>query len=168
MRIGDRTAGLGASHVDLSYFSRLARNPEAEFTEMKGRCLAAVIPNLTTKNIAVSGSNSIQHLVHIDDLEAHDVGVMGIVVMTTGGNDLIHWYGRGKPREGAMYGATLQQAQPRRHLLFVHKGLNQNGNWHRCLVVDQDLAAGNPQPGLFRRPLSKATKTARKCLRAFL
>ncbi len=111
--IGDSvTAGLGASHVDLSYFSRLARNPKGEFTEMKGRCLAAVIPSLTTKNIAVSGSNSIQHLVQIEDLEAHDVDVMGIVVMTTGGNDLIHWYGRGKPREGAMYGATLQQAQP--------------------------------------------------------
>jgi hypothetical protein len=32
--------------------------------------------------------------------------------MTTGGNDLIHWYGATPPHEGAMYGATLSQAQP--------------------------------------------------------
>jgi hypothetical protein len=32
--------------------------------------------------------------------------------MTTGGNDLIHNYGRSPPREGAMYGATLDQARP--------------------------------------------------------
>jgi hypothetical protein len=32
--------------------------------------------------------------------------------MTSGGNDLIHWYGRTPPREGAMYGATFEQAQP--------------------------------------------------------
>jgi hypothetical protein len=36
----------------------------------------------------------------------------GLVVMTSGGNDLIHWYGRTPPRENAMYGATLEQAQP--------------------------------------------------------
>src|SRR5947207_12316819 len=30
----------------------------------------------------------------------------------TGGNDLIHWYGATPPHEGAMYGATLPQAQP--------------------------------------------------------
>jgi hypothetical protein len=32
--------------------------------------------------------------------------------MTTGGNDLIHNYGRTPPREGAMYGATMEQARP--------------------------------------------------------
>ncbi len=32
--------------------------------------------------------------------------------MTTGGNDLIHNYGRSPPREGAMYGATFEQARP--------------------------------------------------------
>ena len=32
--------------------------------------------------------------------------------MTSGGNDLIHNYGRSPPREGAMYGATLEQARP--------------------------------------------------------
>ena len=31
----------------------------------------------------------------------------GLVVMTTGGNDVIHHYGRTAPSEGAMYGATF-------------------------------------------------------------
>lgn len=111
--IGDSvTAGLGASRPDLSYFSRLAHNPQGEFPEMQGRCLASVVPSLVTTNVAISGSNSIQHLSQIQDLAKQDVDVLGIIVMTTGGNDLIHWYGRSKPREGAMYGASWQQAQP--------------------------------------------------------
>lgn len=32
--------------------------------------------------------------------------------MTSGGNDLIHSYGRRPPEEGAMYGASLEQSQP--------------------------------------------------------
>ena len=79
---------------------------------MRGRCLSAVLPNLETENIAVSGSNSIQHLNRIEALPVQDSDLMGVVVLTTGGNDLIHWYGRSAPREGAMYGATWQQAQP--------------------------------------------------------
>ena len=47
-----------------------------------------------------------------DSLETQDADTFGLVVMTTGGNDLIHDYGRSPPREGAMYGATLEQAQP--------------------------------------------------------
>lgn len=35
-----------------------------------------------------------------------------MVVLTTGGNDLIHSYGRRPPVEGAMYGATIEQAEP--------------------------------------------------------
>ena len=37
--------------------------------------------------------------------------MVGIVVLTTGGNDLIHNYGRTPPKEGAMYGATFEQAK---------------------------------------------------------
>lgn len=42
----------------------------------------------------------------------YDVETFGILVLTTRGNDVIHNYGRTPPREGAMYGATLEQAQP--------------------------------------------------------
>jgi lysophospholipase L1-like esterase len=110
--IGDSvTAGFGA-HRGYSYFDRLGANPKYEFEDMRGRALSAVLPNLSTKNVAVSGSDSLQHLELIaQKLEKQPDDVFGLVVMTSGGNDLIHWYGRSAPREGAMYGATLQEAK---------------------------------------------------------
>lgn len=111
--VGDSvTAGLGASRKELSYFARLQRNPGDEFPSMRGRCLSQTLPNLRARNVAVSGSNSIQHLASIARLEEQPAETFGIVVLTTGGNDLIHWYGRRPPTEGAMYGATLEQARP--------------------------------------------------------
>jgi len=110
--IGDSvTAGLGSSRGN-SYFERLVRNPPDEFGDMQGRSLSRVLPNLKTLNIAVSGSTSLHHLEHIrQKLPPQTADVFGLIVMTTGGNDLIHWYGRSPPREGAMYGATLAEAQ---------------------------------------------------------
>lgn len=112
--LGDSvTAGLGAKSADHSYFQRLAKNPADEFPELEGLCLSAVLPNLETKNLAVSGSTSLQHLATIQQrLDVQEPDVFGLVVMTTGGNDLIHSYGRRPPREGAMYGASLAQAGP--------------------------------------------------------
>ena len=112
--IGDSvTAGLGAKSAEHSYFNRLVRNPPDEFEEMRGLCLSAVFPNLRTQNAAISGSNSIQHLEVLQvKVEPQAMETLGIVVMTTGGNDLIHSYGRSAPKEGAMYGATLPQARP--------------------------------------------------------
>ncbi len=111
--LGDSvTAGFGAS-PGRSYFDRLAENPPDEFADVNGLCLSRVLPNLKRLNLSVSGSNSQQHLAHIHDrLPKQEANVFGLIVMTTGGNDLIHWYGRSPPREGAMYGATLTQAQP--------------------------------------------------------
>jgi lysophospholipase L1-like esterase len=111
--VGDSvTAGFGATRGH-SYFDRLAANPADEFEDMRGRSLSAVLPNLMTRNMAVSGSNSLQHArVVAEKLEKQSDDVFGLVVMTSGGNDLIHWYGRSPPREGAMYGATPQQAEP--------------------------------------------------------
>lgn len=112
--IGDSvTAGLGASRSDLSYFRRLVKNPPDELPDMQGRSLSKVLPMLETLNIAVSGTTSLEHLRHIEaKLPEHAPEVFGLVVITTGGNDLIHSYGRSPPREGAMYGATFAQAQP--------------------------------------------------------
>ncbi len=111
--LGDSiTAGFGVS-ASHSFFNRLVENPEDEWPDMKGICLAAVLPNLRAVNLAVSGSTSLDHLDQIGKrLERQDPAVFGIVVMTTGGNDLIHNYGRTPPQEGAMYGATLQKALP--------------------------------------------------------
>lgn len=106
------TAGFGASK-GLSYFERLESNPSDEFPEMKGLCLSAVFPNFTATNLALSGSTSLQHLkMQSAKLEKHPDDVFGVVVLTTGGNDIIHHYGKTPPREGAMYGATFQQAKP--------------------------------------------------------
>ncbi len=111
--VGDSvTAGLGSTRGH-SYFERLVANPADEFDDMHGRALGNVLPNLTTRNMAVSGSNSLQHVQWVrEKLETQPADVFGLVVMTSGGNDLIHWYGRSPPHEGAMYGATLEQAQP--------------------------------------------------------
>jgi lysophospholipase L1-like esterase len=111
--LGDSmTTGYGVAPCH-GYFNRLATNPDDEFEDMRGICLSAVLPNLRTKNMAVSDTTSQMHLDIIRDrLETQDKDVFGIVIMTTGGNDLMHDYGRSPPREGAMYGATLQQARP--------------------------------------------------------
>ena len=102
--------GVGRSH---SYVGRLAENPPDEFSDLKGISLSAVLPNLQVENIAVSGSTSLQHVDHLrNDLVVQDPQTLGLVVMTTGGNDLIHNYGRTPPREGAMYGATVAEARP--------------------------------------------------------
>ncbi len=112
--IGDSiTAGLGADSPDHTFFNRLVKNPDDEYLDMQNICLSRVLPNLTSQNLAISGSTSRDHLVVIDErLKPHGPDVFGLVVMTTGGNDLIHSYGRSPPRECAMYGATLVQAAP--------------------------------------------------------
>jgi lysophospholipase L1-like esterase len=112
--IGDSiTAGLGAKSPDHTFFNRLLINPQDEFAEMQGKCLSAVLPQLSHENFAISGSTSLEHLAVIEErLPVHPPEVFGLVVMTTGGNDLIHSYGRMPPKECAMYGATLEQATP--------------------------------------------------------
>ncbi len=106
------TAGLGSS-AGRSYFDRLVDNPPDEFSEMQGRCLSRVFPNLTPVNVAVSGTDSFQHRDWLlANVETHDEDLFGVIVATIGGNDVIHMYGRTPPREGAMYGATTEQAQP--------------------------------------------------------
>ncbi|QEG39149.1 SGNH/GDSL hydrolase family protein [Roseimaritima ulvae] len=112
--VGDSvTAGLGADTPAHSYFNRLAENPDDEYADMRGKSMQEVYPNLTRKNIAVSGTTSLAHYHRLQDLgEPQPEEVYGVVVMTTGGNDIIHNYGRGEPREGAMYGASYEQAEP--------------------------------------------------------
>ena len=111
--IGDSiTAGLGAKSPSHTFFNRAITNPKDEFVELQGVCLSAAFPNLSHENFAISGSESSTHLEVIrDTLPACD-DAFGIVLMTSGGNDLIHSYGRSAPRECAMYGATMSQASP--------------------------------------------------------
>ncbi|MBI3117060.1 MAG: SGNH/GDSL hydrolase family protein [Candidatus Hydrogenedentes bacterium] len=111
--LGDSvTAGFGSTKGH-SYFERLIESPPDEFQDMQGKTLKRIFPHLDFLDLAVSGSDSSQHLDRIEsDLPVQAADVFGIVVMTTSGNDLIHWYGRSKPAENAMYGATWEEAQP--------------------------------------------------------
>ena len=111
--IGDSiTAGLGAKSPSHTFFNRILNNPSDEFPEMQGVCLTAVLPNLSFENFAISGSESSTHWDVIRETLPRDKNAYAIVLMTSGGNDLIHSYGRSPPRECAMYSATLQQAEP--------------------------------------------------------
>jgi len=70
-----------------------------------------VLPNLSVMRMATNSSNSLEHERVIESLPEFEREVFGIVCLTTGGIDLIHPYGRGKPKEGAMYVATYAQAK---------------------------------------------------------
>lgn len=111
--IGDSvTAGFGA-RKGYSFFDRLIQNPPDEWPDMKGLSLSSVFPNLSHTNLAVSGSTSLEHEARqIPHLPRVDTNTLTIVVITTGGNDLIHSYGKMSPKEGAMFGATWAEAQP--------------------------------------------------------
>ncbi|MBI3861501.1 MAG: SGNH/GDSL hydrolase family protein [Planctomycetia bacterium] len=111
--IGDSvTHGYGSS-PGKGFFARLVKNPPDEFADMREKSLSHVFPNLTDLNLSKPATNSLECLERqIPELKKQDEDTFGIIVMTTGGNDIIHDYGRTPPREGAMYGATFEQAQP--------------------------------------------------------
>jgi len=110
--LGDSvTAGFGARKGH-SYFDRLRENPRDDSADMAGICLPAVFSHLASANLAVSGSTSFELVeTQLPRVPKCGTDTMGWIVITTGGNDLIHNYGRTPPREQAMYGATWQQAQ---------------------------------------------------------
>ena len=159
--IGDSiTAGYGARR-EFSYFDRLAHNPPGDSEDMIGKNLSVVFPNLSARNTAVSGTDSMHHLnKQIGALETHPADVLGIVVMTTGGNDIIHDYGRSLPRECAMYGAALAHAKPwianyekRLHTMVARIKGAFPGGCHIFLANIFDPTDGTGNPGSTGLPL---------------
>ena len=126
--IGDSvTAGFGASR-NHGYFDLLLQNDDAVYADMQGRDLRHVLPNIAFQNRSVSYTVSEEHLDQLPGVKSYPPSVHGIVVITTGGNDLIHDYGRSAPRDGAMYGCTYEQA------------LQWKGNFHtRLRAILNDL-----------------------------
>lgn len=129
--IGDSvTAGYGASEGH-GYFDLLVRNDDRAYPEMKGRDLSHVLPHLNARSHAVSYTTSQQHLTdQVMFLPSFPADVSGIVVITSGGNDLIHDYGRSAPCDGAMYGCTYEQALKwapsfRKRLTAIISGINR-------------------------------------------
>lgn len=108
--LGDSvTQGLGASPAK-SYFTRLVKNPKDEFADMQEICLSKVLPGLQPLNLSISGTTSIECVDYqLPKLTPNGPDVFGIVVITTGGNDVIHNYGRTPAREGAMFGAKATE-----------------------------------------------------------
>ena len=109
--IGDSiTRGLGASRRH-SHFQLLVQNDDVQYPDMKGCDLSSVLPQLQTKNWARDFTVSQEHIEdQLPLVEVYPNDVHGIVLMTSGGNDLIHDYGRSKPVDGAMYGCSYRQA----------------------------------------------------------
>ena len=109
--LGDSvTAGYGATPHH-SYFELLQNNDDQLDPILKSCDLRHVLPNLTVRNYAVSYTVSAEHLRdQVPHVKRQPPHVRGIVVLTTGGNDLIHDYGRGLARDGALYGCRYDQA----------------------------------------------------------
>jgi lysophospholipase L1-like esterase len=111
LTLGDSvTAGYGSTPGH-SYVDLLTRPPANDDPALTGCSLARVFPELTVVRKAISGSTSFDLWSQIPR-RPYDADILGVVVMTSGGNDLIHNYGRTPPSERAMYGATWEQAQP--------------------------------------------------------
>lgn len=112
MSMGDSVStGYGAPPGH-GYFGLIRKNANATYPEMAGVELQAVLPNIEVLRRATNSSNSIAHLRTIRNLPVYSEDRFGIVCMTTGGIDLIHAYGKSDPVEGAMYGASVSQANP--------------------------------------------------------
>ncbi|MFT7619091.1 MAG: hypothetical protein ACI97A_002740 [Planctomycetota bacterium] len=110
--IGDSiSTGYGAPKGE-GFPDLMIKNVNAVFPEMAGIDLVTVMPQLTHLPLAQNSSNSIEHKKVITDLPVHPKETFGIITMTCGGIDLIHYYGKAVPKEGAIYGASLAEAKP--------------------------------------------------------
>ncbi len=111
--LGDSvTAGYGSTPGH-SFVQRLTAPPVDEYADMKGRDLASVFPRMTVLNKAISGSTSSAVVKNeLIRLAPFPADALGVIILSTGGNDLIHDYGRTPPRPEAMYGARFDQVGP--------------------------------------------------------
>jgi hypothetical protein len=109
--LGDSiTRGYGVPQKH-SYFELLIKNDDRQFSEMKGCDLGSVINLIGYENFAVDYTVSQEHIDYqLPQVPQFNDKPHGIVVMTSGGNDLLHNYGRSAPEDGAMYGCTYEQA----------------------------------------------------------
>jgi lysophospholipase L1-like esterase len=109
--LGDSiTRGLGTQKKH-TYFELLQVNDDIQYPDMKGCDLQGVFSRLEVHNYAQDYTVTREHLENqLPRLPVHRPDVKGIVVITSGGNDLIHDYGRSEPTDGAIYGCSYKQA----------------------------------------------------------
>jgi lysophospholipase L1-like esterase len=108
--VGDSiTNGFGAPG-GLGYFDLLYTNDNTAWPQMKGRDLRTVLPNLKAKNYSQDYTVTREHIdFQLARINKYPKETFGIVVITSGGNDLIHNYGKTPPEDGAIYGCTFEQ-----------------------------------------------------------
>ncbi len=103
--------GFGAK-PGFGFFDRLARIPDGDEADIDGCSLGRVYPKLRTLNLAENSSSSGEHLHgQLPSLPRQPATTRGIVVLSTGGIDLIHDYGSSPPRDEALYGASWADGQ---------------------------------------------------------
>ncbi len=109
--LGDSiTRGLGADKRQ-RHFNMLIENDDEMYPEMSGCDLSSVLTQFEAKNYALDYTTSEAHVKNqLPRVPVYDRDVRGIVVITSGGNDLIHDYGRSEPVDGAIYGCTYEQS----------------------------------------------------------
>ena len=111
--LGDSVTDGYGSTKGHSFFELLATQPADDLPDLHGGDLRAVFPQLRAVNRAISGTTSFDVIDRVlAKFTPYPADTLGVVVLSTGGNDLIHNYGRTRPSEQAMYGATLAEAKP--------------------------------------------------------
>ena len=105
------STGFGAGGEENGYVRRLFRTPPDDPPDVRDHDLSHVFPDLTLVELAMNAADSDDTASwQLGQLDRYPPDVLGVVVVTVGGIDLIHDYGREPPRDGAIYGATYEQA----------------------------------------------------------
>lgn len=102
--------GFGSGQEEFGCFQRVQRTPAGDAPDMIGKDLSHVFPRLQAVSFAENSTTSGDHLDKLALFPVMPPDVLGIVMLSTGGIDLIHDYGRSPPRDQAIYGATYPDA----------------------------------------------------------
>lgn len=103
--------GFGAPK-GFGFFDLLVSNPPGDQTDMAGLNLRRAFPRLRVLNIATNSTSSGDHLrSQLLFLPPQPAEVKGVVVLSTGGIDLIHDYGSKPARDEAVYGASWEDGR---------------------------------------------------------
>ena len=110
--VGDNVVTGFGTKPGFGFFDRLAQVPPGDEPDIAGCELRRVFPNLRKRNLATNSTSSGDHLrYHLAELAPQPATTRGIIVLSTGGIDLIHDYGARPPRDQALYGATWADGQ---------------------------------------------------------
>jgi lysophospholipase L1-like esterase len=111
---GDSVSTSYCASAKHGYVDMIVNNDDTKYPDYAGKDLAHHFIGVATKNIALAGTTSCDFAtsdIHTDLAGLPDVN-QTIIVITLGGNDLIHPYTCGTPHDCQEYCSTLAQATP--------------------------------------------------------